>query len=240
MGPATMLAQGLVNFSTTPVGVRVYEADGTTPLAGTKYLAQLYYYPLVPSEPRSLPLGSPVNFRSGNYAGYVQTSGTTSLGQTCNPIVTVNPDLTAPSQAILQMKVWSSEASSYEEAVAKGLPCGVSTPFTVTLTPGVVVNLTGLTSFTAPQSISPQLPTSLAITRCSLDANHHLFIQCNGYNGFGGILSFQVQTNSTLDGSLPWVDSGSPIVVASSQCTNSIPISTTTRALFYRVRCSMY
>lgn len=109
-------AQGSITFDTSAaagVGARVLMPDGT-PVgstaagapAGTLFLAQLYVGAGNVSDSASLvPVGNPVNLRSGSSGGYSQITGTTTLGVPVDPTVVV-PTIPGGALATIQMRAW--------------------------------------------------------------------------------------------------------------------------------------
>jgi len=144
-------AQGTVVFNNSPstsgpagVGAPVFDVDGTTRLAGTVYLAQLFAGPDAAS---LTPWGAALTFRTGAGAGFFNTTGV----DTARAIGTVAPG----AVATIQVVAWEAAGGTdYAVAVAGGFKNGASTTFTVTtggnvpgLPPQVPANLVGLTSF---------------------------------------------------------------------------------------------
>jgi len=102
-------AQGTVNFNNRVSGsvdAPVFDAGGVK-LAGTTYWAQLYGGATAAT---LAPVGTPVNFRTGNAAGYVVTPGEISVAGI------------APGQkGQLQLRAWEGAAgSTFESASVKG------------------------------------------------------------------------------------------------------------------------
>jgi hypothetical protein len=156
---ALTYGQGTVNFNTlalkgTGTDPRVLTSDGVTFAAGTDFFAQLYAAPGTAAESALLPVGSPVNLRTGANAGYVQTTGTsTATGTTVNPSVTVTSVSGGP--ATVQLRAWSSAFATYDAAVTANAAAGKSALLTLSATgapngapPTPDVNLTGLQGFT--------------------------------------------------------------------------------------------
>ena len=120
--------QGQVNFDNRVAGTIAYFYDwppyGYALLAGSNFFAQLYAAAGSVSSSSSLaPVGHPVNFQSGTQAGWVQDSGTTSLGWTVDPIVNVTA--VNGGAATVQVRVWWNAVSTittYEAAIASANP----------------------------------------------------------------------------------------------------------------------
>ena len=164
--------QGLVNFNTATLGpsARVFNSSGI--LASNQlYLAQLFAADGAGQAEGSLQAkGTPVNFRGGNFAGYVQTSGTTSQG---NPVVaSVAVTTQSAGQVTLQMRAWSSSFSSYAAAVAGGGEFGESDllNFTPGYPPNTAADLIGLTGFT-------MVPEPSTVALAVLGAGSLLFLR---------------------------------------------------------------
>ena len=182
---ATVVAfgQGTVNFNTQIIGTaaQVYDdvAHGRYLLGstnygpgaqGTNWFAQLYAAAGTGATSSALvPVGRPVNFRGGVNAGYVQTSGTTTLGWPVDAAATI-PFLSPGGPATIQLRVWwggGTQIASYEAAVASSNPnsrWGASTLLDLASTgnpngspPSVPVDLTGLLYFSIGE-IQPARP----------------------------------------------------------------------------------
>ena len=145
----SLLAQGSVNFNTQLVGPTARVQFFGSFLAGTNYFAQLYAGASSTDDSAFSAIGIPVNFRSGVNAGYVQTSGTTSLGQAVDPVVTVPGTTEVARSANLQMRAWSAPFRSYEATRAGGGFYGKTPILTlnVTFPPSVPPTLVGLQGF---------------------------------------------------------------------------------------------
>ena len=153
------LAQAQVNFANivlpNVVNAPVYDVDGTTKLAGSDYMAQLY----VGTAADSLsPVGSPVEFKTGAGAGYF-------LGGT----VTLPVDWGTTIYA--QVRAWytgGGTLTSYEAANKPGGKVGESNILTIQLPPPATppplpVNLVGLESFSLHQvQVIPE-PSTIAL-----------------------------------------------------------------------------
>jgi hypothetical protein len=148
------LAQGQFTFgnknliATPPIDAKVFNSDGTTPLAGADFLAQAYVKLAADPESSYAPVGTATGFRSGANAGYiVSTVLTTSFAG--NTAVTV------------QMRAWeASGGNSYEAAQAAGKKFGKSgdVALTVQVAPITPPDMTGLASF----NLVPE-PSTLAL-----------------------------------------------------------------------------
>ena len=149
--------QGQVNFNNRILGTsaQVYSAPGVL-AAGTAFYAQLFAADGVgQSEGSLVGVGTPVNFRTSAGAGYVQEVGTTTFDGTAVN-TTVNVTAVNGGAVTLQLRAWSSAFSSYAAAVAGGGAYGKSALLNLastgnpnaTPTPGLPVNLDGLTGFT--------------------------------------------------------------------------------------------
>jgi hypothetical protein len=143
-------AQGTVNFNTQKLGILVYDTDGTTPLAGTGFWAQLYTADGAGAAEATLTAkGNPVNFRGGLNAGYVVTSAPANAS--------VIATLGTPTSVTVQMRAWAGNFASYDLATG---PTGKSVLFSVTPSYGAVApaDLVGLQSF----KLIPE-PTTIAL-----------------------------------------------------------------------------
>jgi hypothetical protein len=147
------LAQGQVNFNNTGpaiggTGAPVFDTDGTTLLAGTDYLAQLYAGPDAGS---LAAVGVATAFRTGAGAGFI-VGGTVAT-----------PSVAPGAAASVQMRAWkASDGATFEAAQAAGL-WGMGNIISVTtggagVPPSLPANLTGLTSF----SLVPE-PSTIAL-----------------------------------------------------------------------------
>jgi len=138
------LAQGQFTFgnknlaATPPIDAKVYSNEARTdPLAGTAYWTQAYVKLATDPDSSYAPVGSAVNFRTGNNAGYIV------------PVVVTTPY--GGGIAInVEMRAWeASGGTSYEAAIASGKLAGKSLPvnLNVTVAPNAPADMTGLTSF---------------------------------------------------------------------------------------------
>ncbi|MBL9137916.1 MAG: hypothetical protein JNK85_18770, partial [Verrucomicrobiales bacterium] len=155
-----VLGQGtvmLLNRVGSSVDAPVFDTDGTTKLAGTGYLAQLY---AGPTESALTPIGATVTFRTGVAAGYFD-SGSDST----RTITSVPPG----GKAYVQVRAWDgTKGGSYEAAQSAGGKAGSSSVFSVTTGGGLVppAQLVGLRSFSLQLSSKPVItrhPASLAL-----------------------------------------------------------------------------
>ena len=170
--------QGTVNFNTQNLGTSARVTDaveyGSELLGsafngdGTNFFAQLYAAAGTGVASSSLSaVGVAINFRAGANAGYVITSGTTSMGVALTPsppgpgsVVTIN-SLAAGGPATIQMRAWwgaGNQITTYESAAAQlgtgVIRIGNSDPFNLlatgdpTASPATQpVALTGLVGF---------------------------------------------------------------------------------------------
>lgn len=141
LAAAATYAQGTVNFTTRAipdVDVKVFEADGTTPLAGTGFTAQLYGGAAGAAESELVPLTPTTTFRTGNGAGYVTPAGSVAV-----------PGVPEGGTATLQLRVWDNAGGTITSFDAANT-YGMSPLFTVSTLGGVLTtppNLIGLQSF---------------------------------------------------------------------------------------------
>lgn len=156
-------AQGLINFSSYVPGaglkVQVFQSDGTTGLAGTDYLVQLYAGAPGAGENSLVPVGSAGHFLTGAGAGYFTAGGVTvPLTVIANPV----------GGGEFQVKAWAASAgASYDAALAAGAPntYGASSVFTlatIATAPAPASNLIGLTSFSLVGGAIPE-PSTVAL-----------------------------------------------------------------------------
>jgi len=131
----------------------VFDSDGTTPLAGIGFLAQLY---AGPSADALAPIGPAVPFRTGLAAGYVSPGVDSS-----RTITTVSPG----AVAAVQIRAWESVAGpSYELAVVNGGKTGHSDILSIVTggagaPPAVPAPLDGLKSFSITKVTTPPVIT---------------------------------------------------------------------------------
>jgi hypothetical protein len=128
---ASAFGDGSIVFNNAPpVGVRVSDYDGSfigaSGLgAGTNFFAQVFWAPGTVDDASLLsPANYPVNFRSLFNAGYVQTSGTTTLGMAVSSTIKLAP-LAYGSPATVQVRAWwggGALITSWEEAVGSSNP----------------------------------------------------------------------------------------------------------------------
>jgi len=111
--------QGTVNFNTSPVGARVLESVGfpgaglglgntaNGVASGTQFLMQLFAAAgNVTDSSQLVPVGVPVNSRNGTVNnGYSQVSGTTTLGASVDPTVSI-PFLSPGGPVTVQLRAW--------------------------------------------------------------------------------------------------------------------------------------
>jgi hypothetical protein len=147
------LAQGQFQFGnknlllTPPLDSKVFDNLGVA-LSGTAYFAQAYVKMAGAEDSSYAPVGTAVNFRTGNNAGYIITS-------------TVGTGFVGGTAVTVQMRAWeASGGTSYEAAVAAGKLYGVSNPvnLTVQVAPATPEDMVGLQSF----SLIPE-PSTFAL-----------------------------------------------------------------------------
>jgi hypothetical protein len=147
------MAQGQFTFgnknltTTPPIDAKVFSEAGA-PLAGTAYWSQAYVKLAADPESSYAPVGSAVNFRTGNNAGYIV------------PVVVTTPYAGGTPVAV-QMRAWeASGGNSYEAAVTAGKLVGKSDPVAlqVTVAPAPPSDMIGLASF----SLVPE-PSTFAL-----------------------------------------------------------------------------
>jgi len=165
--------QGTVNFNTAALNdptTKITDSTGT-PLSGTAAWAQLYAAAGANQADSTLKaFGTPVNFRAGVNAGYVQSSGTAG-GTTVNPSVNLLSG-TANGAVTVEIRAWlASAGSTYEAALASGTGFGKSAPLTITSTgggdpaagpPNLPANLTGIKGFALTGGAVPE-PSTIAL-----------------------------------------------------------------------------
>jgi len=150
------MAQGQFTFgnknltTTPPIDAKVLDKDGK-PLAGADYWAQAYVKLAADPDSSYAPVGTAVNFRTGNNAGYIV------------PVVVTTPYPGTPTATSIQvqMRAWAATAgNSYEAALATGNNYGKSDPVTlaVTVAPAPPSDMIGLKSF----SLVPE-PSTFAL-----------------------------------------------------------------------------
>lgn len=167
--------QGTVYFRTDNLtantAARVFDVDGTTLLAGTSFFVQIYAGNGTITDPLSTSLvakGTPVNFRAGGFAGYVQYSGNVG-GNPVEPVVTVTTG--SSGLVTIQLRAWAAGYATYEAAALAGAKTGVS-PLFVT-TPGYPPNAT--TSLEGIQGFNLQVPEPTTIALGLMGASTLLF-----------------------------------------------------------------
>jgi hypothetical protein len=107
-GGPSALAQGTVIFNNYDLAKNIYApiydlAIGEMKLEGTAYFAQLFGGPEGTPPGQLQPIGSPVNFRTGAAAGFVDV-GTGS--------VVAIPDVPFGSKAFVQVRAWSANGGA--------------------------------------------------------------------------------------------------------------------------------
>ena len=151
-------AQGQPNFANFGAGANapVYDQDGVTKLAGSTWLADLYWAPGVVTDSNLLnPLGAPASFAS---SGYFFGGSRTITGQSGGAMITG------------QVRVWNAaDGGTWEFAASTAYGrVGVSALFAISLTapPATPNSLAGLTSFRL-RVLIPE-PSVLALTGIGL------------------------------------------------------------------------
>ena len=154
LAAVSAFAQGQFTFgnknltTTPPIDAKVFAMDGVTALAGTAYWTQAYVKLATDPDSSYAPVGSAVNFRTGNNAGYIV------------PVV-VTTAYAGGTSINVEMRYWeASGGPSYEAAVAAGKLYGRSAPvsLSVTVAPQPPADMVGLQSF----SLIPE-PSSTAL-----------------------------------------------------------------------------
>lgn len=105
-------AQGTVNFNTRVtadnVNLRVLGLDGN-PVTGANYSAQLFAGPAGAAEAALNPIGSPVSFRAGNAAGWIDAGAVVVTG------------VPGGQTATLQLRAWdNTTGANYASAQVRG------------------------------------------------------------------------------------------------------------------------
>ena len=153
LAAASACAQGQFTFgnknltTTPPIDAKAFGPD-CVPLDGSAYWTQAYVKLATDPDSSYAPVGSAVNFRTGNNAGYIV------------PVV-VTTSFFGGTSVNVEMRVWeASGGSSYEAAVAAGKLAGKSAPVTLSVTvgPNAPADMIGLQSF----GCIPE-PSSLAL-----------------------------------------------------------------------------
>lgn len=137
------LAQGTVNFSSTPSAIgstQLVTDPAGTPLAGADYFAQLY---MGPDAASLAPQGRAANFLTGGGAGYFRDTE-----------VVVVDNVAPGASGVAVVKAWeASGGASYEAALASGALTGANAAPFVQATggagspPGLPANLVNFTAF---------------------------------------------------------------------------------------------
>lgn len=141
-----VLAQGTVNFTndgyTLGDARPVFDVDGTSPLFGDAFLAQLYAGP----DAGSL---APV----GNAAPFFDDFGDANLAGVFSDGNRVIETVAPGADAVIEVRAWAAaDGGTYEAAEAAGGKVGKSAQFTVATggagsPPGLPANLAGFSSF---------------------------------------------------------------------------------------------
>ena len=151
------------------MGVRAYDLDGVTRIAGTSFLAQLWStYGLDRPESELVPVGKPVFMRTGDRAGWNQVSGIGPDGLQVYYIVqafpTSGPDsYRTGGPATVQVRVWENlNLVSYDDIATSRLGKYGKSPllnlYGTGNPPGIANRLGGLQSF----ALIPE-PSTLAL-----------------------------------------------------------------------------
>ncbi|WCJ59015.1 PEP-CTERM sorting domain-containing protein [Fontisphaera persica] len=124
-GQLTFINRDIANGIDAPI----FDVDGTTKLAGSAYLADLYYGP-VGSDPSTFTsLGLAIAFRTGAAAGYLPTT-----------VVSV-PGVAPGQEALFQIRAWrASDGTTWQAAYNAQ---GVASPIAAAQNPVVRVTVTG-------------------------------------------------------------------------------------------------
>jgi len=149
-------SQGTIAFNNRVIGTvdaPVFDVGGTVRISGTAFFAQLYAGATGTAEDALVAIGTPVTFRTGGAAGYV------------NPPA---GDITVPGVAVggtarVQMRAWDATFGTYGAAIAGNGKAGKSALFDVSGLggqgpsgpPATAPNLAGLTSFSLEQVPEP-------------------------------------------------------------------------------------
>jgi len=158
---------GNKNLTTTPpIDARVYHYG--TALDGAAWWTQAYVKLATDPDSSYAPVGSAVNFRTGNNAGYIV------------PVVVTTP-YPGGTSVTVEMRAWeASGGTTYEAALAAGKPVGKSDPITlsVTVAPNAPADMLGLQSFDFP--IPEPSPGALAVLGAAallLGARRRAFVE---------------------------------------------------------------
>jgi hypothetical protein len=179
----------------TDIDAPVYDADGTTRLAGAAFFAQLY---AGPAEDQLTPVGWPVPFGEGTRAGYVPSSVVA--------ITTVAPG----ALAWVQMRAWeSARGPSYEAALQAGGKVGESGLVQVTTggagdPPSFPAALVGLASFRLLRESEPPVIT-ITLPNAGVTADDR-FALAGTVADNAGVALVQWAWNNRTMGVLPLVD----------------------------------
>lgn len=160
-GQLTFINRDIANGIDAPI----FETDGVTKLAGTAYLADLYYGPVGADPSTFTSLGLAIAFRTGAAAGYLPTT-----------VVSV-PGVAANQEALFQIRAWrASDGATWQQAYNNA---GHVSPIEASLNPVVRVTLTG----------PPNAPAALVgLTSHSLIAVPEPSTILLGLAGLGGLL----------------------------------------------------
>jgi hypothetical protein len=111
-GGLSILAQGTINFNNGAAGVNapIRDVDGSTLLAGTGFIAQLWAGPTGTAWNSLTAITPTATFGTGASAGYLTAA--TGAG------VRTIPGVTAGSMAAFQFRVWSANFATWDAAWA--------------------------------------------------------------------------------------------------------------------------
>lgn len=159
---AAAFAQGTLTFANAGPGCvfKIFDTDNTTPLAGSGFMADLYWAAGTVTDSTTLAaLGAPAPFNSGAQAGYF-TGGQRSIpGQATGAIITV------------QVRAWNTAGGSFATWAAASVNgiIGESALAQITLggPPGTPPYITGLNGKTFNISPVPE-PSTLALAGLGL------------------------------------------------------------------------
>lgn len=160
-------AQGTINVNNRITGTLdapVFDVGGTVRLSGTGFFAQLYAGPAGAGDGALVAVGTPINFRTGNAAGYVVVTG----------LDTTIPSVAPGAKAQVQLRAWDAAFPTFAAAVAGGGKNGGSNSFlsqnlggpdAAGGPPALAATLVGLQSF----SLVPE-PSTIALGALGIGA----------------------------------------------------------------------
>jgi hypothetical protein len=156
-----VLAQGTYNLDNSPlttggtVDAKVFDTNGTTPLAGPTFFAQLFIG-TVSNSASLTPQGAIVSFypTGSGGEGYVNPSGTTITSTNVAP----------GGSGFVQLRAWSGAATYAAAAATGGAKIGSSGILNLTAggsgaPPSLPANLVGLASFSLTTVVIPEPST---------------------------------------------------------------------------------